>query len=51
MYVESGYRGKGIGARVLVAIEAAARELGARHLVLETGVYQQAAISLSQRRL
>ena len=46
MYVESGYRGKGIGARVLVAIEAAARELGARHLVLETGVYQQAAISL-----
>jgi putative acetyltransferase len=46
MYVEPGYRGMGIGARVLAAIEAAARELGARRLVLETGVYQDAAISL-----
>jgi len=27
-------------------LSGAARELGARHLVLETGVYQQAAISL-----
>ena len=46
MYVAPGYRGKGIGARVLAAIEAAAEELGARRLVLETGVYQEAAISL-----
>jgi putative acetyltransferase len=46
MYVEPGYRGKGIGATVLAAIEGATRELGARRLVLETGVYQEAAISL-----
>jgi ribosomal protein S18 acetylase RimI-like enzyme len=34
---------------VLLNLEAAARELGARCLVLETGVYQEAAISLYRR--
>lgn len=49
MYVEPDYRGKGVGRAVLAGLEAAARQLGVRRLVLETGVYQQAAISLYRR--
>jgi putative acetyltransferase len=34
---------------VLASLEAAARQLGVRRLVLETGVHQQAAILLYRR--
>jgi putative acetyltransferase len=46
MYVEPDYRGKGVGRAVLARLEAAAKELGVERLVLETGVYQEAAIAL-----
>ena len=48
MYVEPDQRGRGVGAAVLAGLEAAARRLGARRVVLETGVLQEAAISLYQ---
>jgi putative acetyltransferase len=46
MYVEPGHRGRGVGKAVLAALEAGARQLGARRLVLETGIYQETAIAL-----
>jgi putative acetyltransferase len=46
MYVEPGHRGRGVGKAVLAALEAGARQLGARRLVLETGIYQKTAIAL-----
>lgn len=46
MYVEPDQRGRGVGKGVLAALEAAARQLGAKRLVLETGIYQLAAIAL-----
>ncbi len=49
MYVDPDHRGRGIGRAVLASLEAAARQLGVRRLVLETGVYQLAAISLYRR--
>ena len=49
MYVEPEVRGKGVGKAVMMALEAAARRLGARRLVLETGVHQGAAIALYER--
>jgi putative acetyltransferase len=49
MYVEPDQRGKGVGRAVLDSLEAAARQLGVRRLVLETGVHQEAAISLYRR--
>jgi putative acetyltransferase len=49
MYVDPDQRGNGVGWAVLVSLESTARELGARRLVLETGVYQEAAISLYRR--
>lgn len=49
MYVEPDVRGTGVGWAVLVSLEAAARQLGARRLVLETGVYQDAANALYRR--
>ena len=45
MYVEPDQRGKGVGQAVLAGLEAAARRLGVRRLVLETGIYQDAALS------
>jgi GNAT superfamily N-acetyltransferase len=44
MYVEPDQRGKGVGRAVLAGLEAAARQLGVRRLVLETGIYQEAAL-------
>ncbi|HKW73230.1 MAG TPA: GNAT family N-acetyltransferase [Candidatus Dormibacteraeota bacterium] len=49
MYVEPDQRGRGVGWAVLHQLEAAARELGMRRLVLETGIHQEAAIALYRR--
>jgi GNAT superfamily N-acetyltransferase len=49
MYVEPEERGKGVGRAVLGRLEAAARELGARRLVLETGIHSPDALALYRR--
>jgi putative acetyltransferase len=49
MYVEPEDRRKGVGSAVLASLEAAARELGAHRVLLETGVHQKAAVSLYRR--
>ena len=49
MYVEPDQQGKGVGRAVLSNLEKAAWESGVRRLVLETGIYQRAAISLYRR--
>lgn len=49
MYVEPDHRGKGVGRFVLESLEAAARRMGVRRLVLETGDQQDAAIALYRR--
>jgi GNAT superfamily N-acetyltransferase len=46
MYVDPAVRGKGLGRRLVTALEAEARTLGVRRLVLETGVRQAAALAL-----
>jgi putative acetyltransferase len=49
MFVEPEYRGLGVGWALLASLEAAARHLGVQRLVLETGIYQEAAIALYRR--
>jgi GNAT superfamily N-acetyltransferase len=46
MYVSPAVRGTGLGRRLVAALEAEARALGVRRLVLETGTRQLAAIAL-----
>ena len=46
MYVSPIVRGSGLGRRLVAALEAEARALGVRRLVLETGVRQAAALAL-----
>ena len=46
MYVAPARRGTGLGRRLVAALEAEARALGVRRLVLETGVRQAAALAL-----
>jgi GNAT superfamily N-acetyltransferase len=46
MYVAPPARGTGLGRRLVEALEAEARALGAKRLVLETGVRQLAALAL-----
>jgi putative acetyltransferase len=46
MYVAPAMRGMGVGRRLVAALEAEARVLGIRRLVLETGVRQTAALAL-----
>jgi putative acetyltransferase len=46
MYVAPTVRGKGLGKRLVAALEVEARNLGVRRLVLETGVRQAAALAL-----
>jgi len=48
MYMAPSARGTGLGRRLVEALEAEARALGARRLVLETGVRQAAALALYQ---
>ncbi|MHB8613903.1 MAG: GNAT family N-acetyltransferase [Candidatus Dormibacteraceae bacterium] len=49
MYVEPEMRGHGVAKQILAHLEGAARELGARRAVLETGVHQDEAIALYRR--
>ena len=49
MYVQPRFRGRGIGLAVLQALEARARELGVRRLLLETGTGQPEALALYER--
>lgn len=46
MYVLPAVRGRGLGRRLVAALENEARALGLRRLVLETGIRQAAAIAL-----
>ena len=46
MYMSPAMRGKGLGRRLVAALEAEARALGAKRLVLETGIRQTAALAL-----
>jgi GNAT superfamily N-acetyltransferase len=46
MYVAPSFRGRGIGARLLAALEAEARRLGLARIVLETGTRQAEALGL-----
>lgn len=46
MYVMPGLRGRGLGRRLLVELEAEARRLGYRSVVLETGDLQPEALGL-----
>lgn len=48
MYVAPAARGKRLGRQLVAALEAEARALGAKRLVLETGVRQHAALALYQ---
>jgi len=49
MYVAPPLRGRGIGARLLAALEAEARRLGLSRIVLETGTRQPEALGLYRR--
>jgi putative acetyltransferase len=49
MYVSPSCRGLGLGRRILEALEAEARALGASRLVLETGARQTEAVALYER--
>lgn len=49
MYVAPEVRGTGLGRSLVAALEAEARERGARRLVLETGIRQHAALVLYER--
>lgn len=49
MYVKPSHRSQGVGRAVLDALEANSRRLGIKRLVLETGIYQEAAIALYKR--
>ena len=48
MYIAPALRGKGLGRQLVTALEREARNLGARRLILETGIRQTAAIALYQ---
>lgn len=49
MYVLDSLRGRGIAGRLLERLEAEARQLGARRMVLETGERQFEAVALYRR--
>jgi putative acetyltransferase len=49
MYLDPGYRGRGIAQRMLACAEARARELGFAKLVLSTAEVQQAALAFYRK--
>jgi putative acetyltransferase len=49
MYVEPERRGQGVAKQILEHLEAAAQDMGAQRLVLETGIHQTEAIGLYRR--
>lgn len=49
MFVQPGYRGKGIASSVLKEIELWAKELGFKKCILETGIKQPEAIALYKK--
>jgi len=49
MYVAPQARGRGVGKRIVAELEAVARQLGVRRLVLETGPRQPDAIAVYER--
>jgi GNAT superfamily N-acetyltransferase len=49
MYVAPAGRGSGVGRQILTTLEAEARRLGTRRLVLETGERQPEALALYRR--
>lgn len=49
MYVRRDLRGSGHGRRLLLALEHAARQAGARRIILETGVHNHEALALYTR--
>jgi len=49
MYVVPGYRGSGLGRRLVEALDQEAARLGATQVVLETGIRQTVAIALYAR--
>lgn len=49
MYVRPAFRGRGLANRLLVHLEAMARERGVPLLRLETGVYQRDAIAMYEK--
>ena len=50
MYVAPAFRGQGLGHRLIEALEAEARALGMRRMMLETGIRQVAAQALYRSR-
>lgn len=46
MYVEPDMRGRGVAREILEHLQTTARSMGAQRLVLETGIYQDEAITL-----
>lgn len=46
MYVRPSHRGRGVGGAILAALEAEARKLGVKRVVLETGVRQHEALAM-----
>src|SRR5215203_6202760 len=49
MYMSPTVRGKGLGRKLVAALESEARALGAKRLILETGIRQAAAIALYRK--
>jgi len=49
MYIAPSARGKGLSKQLVAALDAEARTLGAKRLVLETGIRQHAALALYRR--
>jgi putative acetyltransferase len=49
MFTTPGFRGRGIGGRLLTFLESEARARGCRQLMLETGIRQPEAIALYAR--
>ena len=49
MYVTNNARGKGIGKKILVELEAWAKELNYKYVIMETGKFLRAAVALYKK--